>query len=653
MGAVYAARHVLTGVEVALKLLYPDVGQDEAHLERFLREVRFAAEIGHPGIVRTLDAGEDADGTLYLAMELLRGEDLAAWLDRPSTTAEQAVDVILEVLEPLAAAHARGIVHRDLKPENVFIAREEDDRRVVKLLDFGIARQVGVSSKTTSGVGLGTTHYMAPEQAVSARDVRPAADVWAVGVMLYEAIAGVLPFDGESVHAVVLAACTAPHDPLPTHAPGVDRRLAALVDRCLAKRPDDRPADAGALRAELEALMHSQAVRASLRVGARGASGVVAAPRAAALVTAAPEAPCSDASAALGAPPRDRPTMDALAPPADARPVDVPDPAAERSNAAPPPASAAAPRRAEPQAVVVVTALVAGLGLAAAGVWALAGWGRGDGAEPPRALAAGSVVTGNAAPASVAARAPAEAPGRPADTAAAGDDGSDRTPEEGAAVTTSADALPSGLGAGPAGAARTAPQADAPAVTPGAAPGQRRAGMPAARPEPAEARGPTRDDSQTPRDGSRSGVASASVAPPAAAFVAAAPPTALPASAAPPTALPASAAPPAAAAPERAPAEPGSASARPSAPAGPGSADRAAIVVASPAGPALRTTAGPAAGPPTPAASTAASQAAAAPDTERIGRSIGPGPSASPPAPPRPPPPPARPAPAAPPFVTF
>ena len=269
MGSVHIARHVLTRVEVALKLMHGAASRDESAVERFLREVRFAAEIGHPGIVKVFDAGEDSDGTLFLAMELLSGEDMAERLARPETTAGQALDLLARVLPALTAAHARGIVHRDLKPENIFVARRPDGAEEVKLLDFGIARQVGVSSKTSIGTGLGTTHYMSPEQASNARDVRPASDVWALGVILYESITGMLPFDGASIHEVIIRAYTEKHAPLTQFVPGIDPRLAALVDRCLAKQASDRPEDAGALAAELEPLLADPAVRASL-IGGRG-----------------------------------------------------------------------------------------------------------------------------------------------------------------------------------------------------------------------------------------------------------------------------------------------------------------------------------------------------------------------------------------------
>ena len=271
MGSVYIARHVLTRIEVALKLMHLEASRDESAVERFLREVRFAAEIGHPGIVKVYDAGEDGDGTLFLAMELLAGEDMAERLARPGTTALQGLELLMQVLEPLAAAHERGIVHRDLKPENIFVARAKTGREEVKLLDFGIARQVGVSSKTSAGTGLGTTHYMAPEQASNARDVLPTSDVWALGVILYEAISGQLPFDGQTIHEVIIKAYAEPHAPLQERIPGIDPRLASLVDRCLQKSAAQRPLDAGVLLAELEPLLNSPDVRASLAGGRGGA----------------------------------------------------------------------------------------------------------------------------------------------------------------------------------------------------------------------------------------------------------------------------------------------------------------------------------------------------------------------------------------------
>jgi serine/threonine-protein kinase len=221
-------------------------------MARFRQEASAAANIGHRGIVDVLDAGICEDtGALFIAMELLQGEDLRSLITREP---RRAFDAVLEALHPLAALHARGFVHRDLKPENLFLAREPGGTEQVKILDFGIARSASVDARTATGASLGTPGYMAPEQVQSARDASAASDVWAVGIMIYEAVAGSIPFDGPTGHAVMIDACRRAHQPLIERIPTVDPGLSAVVDACLAKDPDDRPPDAGALRERLAAL---------------------------------------------------------------------------------------------------------------------------------------------------------------------------------------------------------------------------------------------------------------------------------------------------------------------------------------------------------------------------------------------------------------
>jgi serine/threonine-protein kinase len=162
---------------------------------------------------------------------------------------------VASALPPLAAAHAQGIVHRDLKPANLFIARAADGSEQLKLLDFGLARDTRQKSRTETGVALGTPYYMSPEQAIRPKEVGPASDVWALGVMMYEVLSGHMPFDGETLHAVVLQSTTRPHVPLATHRPELDPALCELVEECLQKEPDARPHDASALLARLYPLL--------------------------------------------------------------------------------------------------------------------------------------------------------------------------------------------------------------------------------------------------------------------------------------------------------------------------------------------------------------------------------------------------------------
>jgi serine/threonine-protein kinase len=222
-------------------------------------------------------------------MELLQGETLRerlARLDpkRNPAAREQLLDLFDRLLEPLAAAHQRGIVHRDLKPENVFVHRRRDGSEVVKVLDFGIARELDTAapSVTQTGIAMGTPHYMSPEQAMNARDATFPADVWSLGAMLYEILSGETPFPGETAGSIIAAAVTEAHRPIGTVAPGTPPELSQLLDRCLAKRAQDRPRDAAVLLAEL-----------------RRARGRAAPPVVAGAMTPAPVSPIAATSAAF------------------------------------------------------------------------------------------------------------------------------------------------------------------------------------------------------------------------------------------------------------------------------------------------------------------------------------------------------------------
>jgi serine/threonine protein kinase len=281
MGSVYQARHTLSRKLVALKIIHEAAGQDETTRQRFLREVAAPAQIGHRGIVEVYDAGFDAGtGALFVAMELLEGETLRQLLERGPVPKERVFSIFLRLLEPLAAAHAAGFVHRDLKPENVFIQRTSEGIETVKLLDFGIARHVRGQNEsvTQTGVAMGTPHYMSPEQAASARDVSYAADVWAVGVMLYEALTGSPPFRGDTLASLVVDVMTRPHRPLEEVLPFVPIGVAKLVDRALDKAQDKRPWHAGILLAELRAALDRPEGGSGVHVVPTSTTPVITAP---------------------------------------------------------------------------------------------------------------------------------------------------------------------------------------------------------------------------------------------------------------------------------------------------------------------------------------------------------------------------------------
>jgi serine/threonine-protein kinase len=264
MGHVYVARHTLTYARVALKVLREDLAADAQAEERFLREVRAAAQIGHEGIVKVHDAGRNHDGRLYLAMELLEGETLEERLSDERGMRLSMMQWLAAALAPLSAAHDLNIVHRDLKPANLFIARDADGGEHMKLLDFGLAREVGQKSGTETGIALGTPYYMSPEQATRPKEVGPASDVWSMGVMMYEVLCGQMPFDGETLHAVVIHATTKPHVALSAREPLLDPQLCAVVEACLNKDPAQRPRDAGELSMLLLPLLRDPRIRAML-----------------------------------------------------------------------------------------------------------------------------------------------------------------------------------------------------------------------------------------------------------------------------------------------------------------------------------------------------------------------------------------------------
>jgi serine/threonine protein kinase len=250
-GAVFEAEHVYTQRSVALKLLLPEQrGAPEARA-RLLREALALSAARHPGVVAALDAGETEDGTPYLVLELLEGRSLEGILAvRRRIGAAETAWLGARLCEALAAAHRRSIIHRDIKPSNVFVARDEQGSEVIKLFDFGVARMPSEQSKLTQqGALLGTPEYMAPEQLL-ARDVDGRTDLYAVGVTLYECLAGVVPFEG-SFGEVLLKSSTQPLPPLRQKAPEVTAALASVVERALEREPSARFADALAMRQAL------------------------------------------------------------------------------------------------------------------------------------------------------------------------------------------------------------------------------------------------------------------------------------------------------------------------------------------------------------------------------------------------------------------
>ena len=246
MGVVYQAVDLKLDRTVALKFLAGQRGASEEERRRFLREAKAASALDHPNICTTYEIGETEDGALFIAMAFCEGETLRERLGRGPLDVPQAVDIAGQIAAGLARAHERGIVHRDVKPGNVMISPAGQ----VKLVDFGVARLADQSRLTRAGTAVGTAAYMSPEQ-FQGEPADPRADVWAVGVVIYEMIAGRPPFGGAGERELVREILACSPRPLSSCRAGVPAALERVVERALEKRPEDRYASMEAMRADL------------------------------------------------------------------------------------------------------------------------------------------------------------------------------------------------------------------------------------------------------------------------------------------------------------------------------------------------------------------------------------------------------------------
>jgi eukaryotic-like serine/threonine-protein kinase len=245
MGIVVRATHVLLGEPVAMKLLYPEVAGDADAVARFVREARSAARIKSEHVARVTDVGTTESGAPYLVMEYLEGEDLGSLSTRRgSLPAPEAVELVLQACVGVAEAHAVGIVHRDLKPSNLFLVRGSDGAPSVKVVDFGISKltrgDAAEAALTSTSAVIGTPLYMSPEQMRAARSVDLRTDVWALGVILYELLAGRTPFLGETLPEVTIKIAVEPPPPLGAVQEGASHALEAVILRCLEKDRERR-----------------------------------------------------------------------------------------------------------------------------------------------------------------------------------------------------------------------------------------------------------------------------------------------------------------------------------------------------------------------------------------------------------------------------
>ncbi len=250
MGTVWAATHTVTRRSVAMKFLKDSMRHRKDLRERFLREAAAASALKHPNVVEIIDVFDFAEGSPVMVMELLRGETLGAKLLRDERlSVEETAALLLPVVSAVGEAHALGIVHRDLKPDNLFLLEGTGEPRV-KVLDFGIAKlsaerylQEGPSPLLTeSGSMLGTPCYMAPEQASGESPVDHRADIWSLGVILYECLSGVRPIEGENLPQVVARLMSAGIMPLERIAPELPAEVAGLVKQMLTRDVGRRPA---------------------------------------------------------------------------------------------------------------------------------------------------------------------------------------------------------------------------------------------------------------------------------------------------------------------------------------------------------------------------------------------------------------------------
>ncbi|MFV9423864.1 protein kinase domain-containing protein [Microbacterium sp. S1037] len=268
MGEVWEATDHVIGRTVAIKILKDEYMGDPGFLERFRAEARHAALVNHEGIASVFDYGEE-DGSAFLVMELVPGEALSTILEREgSLSTDKTLDIVAQTAAALQAAHAAGLVHRDIKPGNLLIT--PDGR--VKITDFGIARIADQVPLTATGQVMGTVQYLSPEQA-SGHPASPATDIYSLGIVAYECLAGKRPFTGESQVAIAMAQINEQPAPLP---PTVAVPVQNLVMAMIAKKPDDRPASAAAVSRAATALRRGDLTAAAAAVPAIAAGAAVA-----------------------------------------------------------------------------------------------------------------------------------------------------------------------------------------------------------------------------------------------------------------------------------------------------------------------------------------------------------------------------------------
>ena len=262
MGAVYEATHTQLGKRVAVKVLLEKYAQREAIVKRLRQEAQLASSVGNEHIIDITDIGTTEDGRTYVVMEFLEGESLAECLARETKLSEQRIlKVISQAASALAAAHAKGIVHRDIKPENLFLLKRKD-QDFVKVVDFGISKSLRASGEeeeqprlTQTGMVLGTPLYMSPEQARGDDELDARVDIYALGVIMYEAATGRVPFIGNNYLSVISQVLNETPKPVRDLRPELSEEFEAIVSKAMAKSKDERYSSANELLNDLSALL--------------------------------------------------------------------------------------------------------------------------------------------------------------------------------------------------------------------------------------------------------------------------------------------------------------------------------------------------------------------------------------------------------------
>ena len=264
MGAVYEGENVRIRRKVAIKMLHASVGSQPEVVARFEREAQAAALVGSEHICEVLDLGERPDHTRYMVMEYLEGETLSSLIKRSGRLLpQQTIPLLAQILDALGAAHAAGIIHRDLKPDNVFILPQRGGiQSFIKILDFGVSKfsQLGgeAMNVTRAGAVVGTPYYMSPEQARGSSAIDARTDIYAIGVLLYQASTGQVPYQAETFNELLFKIVLEVAPPPQTYAPDIDPAFAAIIQRAMAREPDQRFQNCAQFK---EALLQFQAAR--------------------------------------------------------------------------------------------------------------------------------------------------------------------------------------------------------------------------------------------------------------------------------------------------------------------------------------------------------------------------------------------------------